>query len=364
MKKITFIRNNSLYSEPRLVKEIEAAKGLYEYSSITWNKSKQIETYENNYPYLLTVTYGSIKILLILPFWWIFCLKKLFFLKPDIIHACDLEALVPALIYSKFRKVKIVYDIWDAAKHRVPAGIGPLVKMVNTYEKYILNQVDLIIVPDEERFTQIGLNKDYLRAPYMVIYNSSYSPKEGEIFHVTRKKKLSIVYIGVIVRESRGLEHIFYAAEHMPEVNFEVCGYGPDDEYFKGIFNATTLKNIKFGGRVNTEESEEINQSADILISLLDPSVENFRYATSSKVFEAFSLLKPIITTEDTASGRLVLETSWGLVIPYSKESLVQSLQKIQNGAVSFSLDPKKVQKYGWEKMQKELREGYNSLVS
>ena len=100
------------------------------------------------------------------------------------------------------------------------------------------------------------------------------------------------------------------------------------------------------------------------MISLLDNNYENYRFATSTKVFEAFKLSKPVITTKNSATGNLVTKVGWGEVIEYNTKALIKSLKRISQGKVTFSLNPEKVEPYSWKNMEKKLLKAYDQLLN
>ncbi len=98
------------------------------------------------------------------------------------------------------------------------------------------------------------------------------------------------------------------------------------------------------------------------MITLLDPNYPNYRYAKSSKVADAFTFSKPVITTSQTATGTLIEATGWGIAIPYSSRDLEQALKKISSSDIAFVLDRDKVKPLCWEVMGAKLRRLYRAL--
>lgn len=361
-KKLAFVRANSFEGESRLIKEYSVASGIFDSFLILWNREKTKKSKANAYYLNLRAPFGKLSLIFYLPIWFFFCIFHFVKTKPDIIHACDIEGIIPAYIYSTFAKTKLIYDIFDVTVGKFNPKNKTIHFLLILLDKFFIKNSNAVIVPDPERFSQLQFKPSEIQDSFYVIYNSDLMPNDSKEINFRNKKNIRISYVGVMSRKIRGLEHIFKAAKIHRNFSFWVAGYGPDNSYFQKLFAVNKLKNLEFYARVSHQKAKDINQKSDIMISLLDPRFANYQYATSTKVFEAFSLLKPIITTENTASGKLVEKTNWGLVIPYKSESLIKALEQIEKGEVIFKLESKKVKLYCWNKMSEKLTQIYQSI--
>jgi glycosyltransferase involved in cell wall biosynthesis len=113
----------------------------------------------------------------------------------------------------------------------------------------------------------------------------------------------------------------------------------------------------------------EISQSADVLFSICDPVVPNYRHASANKLFEAMMLAKPIIVARDTNMDQMVEEYHCGLVVPYGDNlALQESLEFLANNIddrLSLGRNGRQVYEefYSWDKMEKRLLGLYAELV-
>jgi glycosyltransferase involved in cell wall biosynthesis len=361
--KIAILRANSYRSESRLIKTHETLEKIGKCYLILWNRDNKITKHSFVKSLNIKAPFGKITLLFYMPIWFIFCFNQLRKIKPQIIHACDLETIIPAVFYSWFFKTKIVYDIYDVTADKINLH-GSLRNFFLAIEKFYIRKANWLIVPDEERIDQLKLKKF---RNVEIIYNSDLISNLSvkKMLNFKNQKTIQICYIGTLIEKIRGLEFILNIAKKFEnKINFIIAGYGPSDKYFDQAFSNYFGKNIKFLGRISHEKASEINGSTDIMISLLDPNFSNYKYATSTKIFEAFRYLKPIITTGNTASGKLVKKTNWGLAIPYSEKALYENLENIINGKITFNLDSEKTKQYSWQTMEKRLLKIYRELIN
>ena len=122
---ILLIRSNDIFSDPRAMKYVRYfdQKNI-EYKLLGWNRDKE-STIDNKRGIYFNkkagYNVGGFQAALNRVRWMFFVLKILFFkikIKEDritTIHACDLDAAFPAIVFKILakRKVKVVFDIFD-----------------------------------------------------------------------------------------------------------------------------------------------------------------------------------------------------------------------------------------------------------
>lgn len=362
---VIFIRANEFYAEPRLIKEYNVAKQLGKCMLILWNREVKHENFPDAKYLKLPASRGTLLLLFYLPIWYVFCILTLIKLRPSIIHACDTEGVIPAYIYSKFYKTKIIFDIFDATIAKFPIQKKSLEDLLIKLDKFFMQRVNVVILPDPERLKQLNImDNQRIKNKCSIIYNSDFNASSKKTVNFKNKKVINISYVGVLSKKIRGLEQIINVASLLSNYIFHIAGYGPDEEYFKNKFNKEKINNLHFYGKISHDKAMELNQKSDIMITLLSPKYNNYLYATSTKAFEAFTFLKPVITTKGTATGNLITKTNWGVAVRYNKQDLIKILNKIATGQITFKLDPKKTQQYGWENMSKDLKSIYEKLYN
>ena len=61
----------------------------------------------------LKAPYDKTSAVLYLPFWWMYVLYYLLRYPADIIHACDFDTLIPAILVKTLKRNKLCYIIYD-----------------------------------------------------------------------------------------------------------------------------------------------------------------------------------------------------------------------------------------------------------
>jgi glycosyltransferase involved in cell wall biosynthesis len=335
---------------------------------LLWNRDSIKETTPPADRLYVDVPLGSKKIFLYLPIWFIWCFWRLIILKPDAIHGCDIEGFLPGYFYSLFRRVPVFYDIHDVTtgKYGFPEQSLPW-KLFRAADHFSMKRAAAVFVPDPERLDQLGLivknsADKTLIDKTVVTYNSEIIPLTKTISTFTTGKRIRMVYVGALNRNIRGVEFLLQAVQDFPTIDFDIAGMGADLPYFTEQFTALKAKNLTFWGRIDHQKAMELNEKADLMISLLNPEFENYRFASSTKIFEAMRLAKPIIVSNKTVSGRIVSHASWGEVVDYDYESLKKVLTEITTKK-SYTLDGAKVQQYSWTTMRERIEQTYQRVL-
>lgn len=288
-------------------------------------------------------------------------LKRLFYSKPNIVHACDLDTLVPALIYCKIKRKKLVYDIFDFyAESRY---VGKLKTPISQLERWACEKCDSVIVVHEKRIEQLEPVSDNTREKIEVIYNTPNKIK----FNVTNVESNYFCYVGVL-QPDRGIKHVINVVKQIPTVSFKYAGYGSLVNELAML--SSDAPNIEFLGRVNYKTALEIEAGTLAIIAFYDSSLGgNNLFAAPNKLFEALMLGKPLITSEGTLLADIVKSEDIGYVIPFGDEELLRkTLLHIINNPIEVEQKGKRARylyniKYSADIAKERLLGIYNKII-
>lgn len=237
----------------------------------------------------------------------------------DVIHACDLDTLFPALACRLLWRTKVVYDIFDFYADMLRATPGWLVSLVRALELSVIGRVDALILADDSRYEQIAGSHP---RRVTVVYNS---PEDEAVIPWRGSKteaQLRIAYVGNLQAE-RGLFELLDVLRAHPDWRLELAGFGGDRERI--LVEAAKLPHVGWHGMIPYRQALALNAGADVLIATYDPAVPNHRYSSPNKVFEAMMLARPVIVAYGTNADRLVEQANCGLVVPYGDTAALEA---------------------------------------
>jgi len=284
----------------------------------------------------------------------------------DVIHACDFDTILPALIAQKMWGEVVIYDIFDFYADHLRATPNVIKSLIRSIDLRAIDQADALILADDSRWEQI---KGAHPKRSTVIYNT---PDENTISvnvhpEANSTSSLKLAYVGLLQVE-RGLVEVLDILHKHPEWSLDLAGFGGDEDLLSNM--AKDMPNVQWYGRVSYEKALQLSMTADVLFATYDPSIPNHRFSSPNKVFEAMMLGKPIIVARNTNMDRIIEDADCGIVVPYGDSSkLEEALNILQSDPVlrqRFGKNARKAYEttYSWSKMTQRLLSLYKDVLS
>ena len=303
------------------------------------------------------------------PVWWIYITYFILKEKPEIVHACDFDTLIPVMILKQFTNFKFVYTIFDFYANHIPDGrfvsiSRPLKKFIRSIEILGINRCDLLTLVDYSRLEEV---KGTTNKNIIYLFNS---PEDQKITIEKRirnsDKTLSIFYAGLLIN-MRGITDMITAISGLSDVQLTLVGPLPDSDVLNVIESHSA--NVQYIGWIPTYE-EVLNRSnfADVLFRFSDPKYPSTKYASPVKLFEAMMLGKPIIVSDDSSMANIVRENNCGLVVSFGDiKAIRESVVRMMNDPISreeLGKNGRKAyeEKYNWMIMEDRLVKAYENL--
>lgn len=308
--------------------------------------------------------------LLYLPIWWVY--EIFFLLKEDcnVIHACDLDTLIPAILVKLVKRVKLCYTIYDFYANNLPDGNFILLRrlirsLVASIEKFGIRFAEVLFLVDESRYQEViraQINK------LVYIYNS---PPDS--FFAKQKKESSdagmqvIIFYAGIISKLRGLQYIIKAVQELDNVKLILAGNIRDIPIIeKPILQCGKIQYL--GWLPLYEDVLKKTLEADILFRFSDPKIPKTKYESPNKLFEAMLFGKPIIVSDGASMANIVREENCGLVVPYGDvDAIKEAIIKLKNDPdlrQRLGKNGRRAYKerYSWDIMEKRLLNAYKEI--
>ncbi len=360
MTEIVLVRSGLPTEDPRVRKIISSLNKHYSLAVLGWNRERKVSGKINNLPppiklFGLKAPFGRPSLVFYFPIFWTWILLQLFYLRPQIVHACDLDTVVPCFIYKLMLRRKLIFEVFDRyAMVNVPRKYKRLYSIVNSAEDFFSKRADILVTVSEKLLKTFR----FRTSRYAIVMNcpedrTEISPKHN-IF--------TVVYTGPIVK-TRGLEVLAKAISELKDVRLVVAGRIYDDEMLKRI---SSTPNVQYEGVLSPTESLSLEGQADVMGILYDLRIPINNYAMPNKIFEAMMLSIPVVTN---LAEEIINEYDCGIMVDYDDVNEVrQAIIKLRddpelrhklgkNGRKAFG------EKYNWPVMEKEYYEIYNNLL-
>jgi glycosyltransferase involved in cell wall biosynthesis len=364
---------NSVIYDPRVNKIISSLKKRYSVLALGWDRqgvSRQftLEYMVNLKLFRLRTSFWKpslarmiTRLLLFFPLFWSWVFLNLVRYRPKVVHACDLDVMLPCYLYTKILRKRLVFDIFDRyAMVFIPPRYKTLYSFVNSIEERMILKSDAVIVAGGEKILQT-FNKRPQRSA--VILNCPEDYNRSQIAKGSNDKgDMTLVYTGGI-RRGRGLESLSQISNELNDVIFVLAGPIMDEDVFKEIRG---VHNLKYEGVLKPVDALGLEARSDGILALYDPLILWNNITLPNKLFEAMMCGVPIITNIAT---EIVNETQCGIIVDYDnicqmKKGILKlrdnpALKKRlgENGREAF------LRKYNWTAMEQKLYGIYEQLI-
>lgn len=319
---VLFIRDNECF-EPRVRNYLHYFDdhGI-DYHVIAWNRNGSAKTNNKITFFNRRAEYG--KRIANIPnklLWMFFVIKNVFKYRKEttVIHACDIDAVLPALFAGKLCRKKIIWDIFDWISS--PNEKGIVYSAVEALQNYSYRHADYVILCEKEREEQAKVKRDdILVLPNIPDGKFQFdSEVMSQISEQRKKYKYTLSYVGVFDRD-RGLENLLECVSSRPDILLNIAGFGVLDGLVREY--AEKYANICYFGRVEYSVGQSVMKSSDMMIAMYHMTSPLHKYAAPNKYYESLYLEVPMITTENTLVASKAARYDTGFVISEGKRAL------------------------------------------
>ena len=360
MVQIVIVASNSIVRHPRIWKIVISLKKKYGVTVFGWNRegisSKEIDNYVTDLTvFNLTAPFGRPSLILYYPLFWTWVLIKLLKYRPKIVHAVDLDTLLPCSIYKFLFGKKLVYDVHDRFGGYVPPKYTTFYKTINVIEELLGKQANVLVTVSEKVQRTFRLRPKHCTV--IMNFSEDYNLKRSK----SKGGTLTLVYTGLICKD-QGLEIVTAALDGLTGVHLVLAGRVADKELLDKM---TKLPNVQYVGLLERADSLELEASSDAMVVLYDLQYRKNQLSSPNKIFEAMMCGVPLITNMEVS---LVKEIDCGITVQYNVEQVRDAIIKLRddselrnrlgnNGRKAF------VEKYNWTNMEKKLYQIYSNLL-
>lgn len=237
--------------------------------------------------------------------------------KPDVIHANDLNALIPAYAAARKLKCKLVYDSHEInVENYTSSGRSPLAVFMEAIERYLVRRVDLMVCVSHAAADYFA-DKYNIPTP-MVVTNCSLQ-KEMVDAPAQKNEGFEILNHGQFY-EGRGYDIMAQACallKKYPEIKLAARGFGRMEEQLHEMVDALdNQEQFRFYPPVNVQDLIPKAAESHVGVAITVPICLNFKLSVSNKLFEYASAGLPVIMSDIPEHRYLNEKYNFGIVLP------------------------------------------------
>ena len=235
--------------------------------------------------------------------------------KPDIIHANDLNALIPAYAAAKKLKCKLIYDSHEVyTENNMFVGRKLYKWFFEKKEKKLIKKVDLMVCVSNAA-------AEYFKEKYKIekpIVVTNCSLKSESVLNNTQKNECFEVLNHGQFYAGRGYELMVGACallKDYPEIKLAIRGFGVLEEQMRQEVRDNEYTNFEFYPPVAVQELVPYASKSMVGVAITLPICLNFKLSISNKLFEYVSAGLPVIMSDIPEHRYLNNKYNFGIVL-------------------------------------------------
>ncbi|WP_312991346.1 glycosyltransferase family 4 protein [Chryseobacterium flavum] len=270
-----------------------------------------------------------------------------------ILHANDIDALVPNYLISRKLNIPLIFDSHEIFSE-MPAIQGKMSQKLWRYvEKTIIPKLTYMITASNS-YAQWFQNK-YKIMP-VVVQNA---PRRLNFnIEIPENHPKIILYQGA-VNPFRGIDKVILAMRYLDHVVLKIAGDGPrKQEYENLVINENLQHKVQFLGKLNPEDLRNMTLSADCGMSIEENEGESYFYSLPNKVLDCIQARVPLILSDFPEMQNIKKRFDVGEIIKnHTPEAIAEAIKTVlNNGRLSYQAELEKASEIlCWENEEKKL---------
>jgi len=290
-------------------------------------------------------------------------------LKPDIIHAVDLDTLWAAVTAARRSGGKVVYEARELYTELLALHKRPIVKWFwRNLEKRFIHKVNRVVTINHSIAGE--LTRRYKIKEPAVVMNVAEAVSIGRPINIREKHDLSCKYVLIyqgILRPGQGIARALRAIKEITEAGILFVGDGPYRVKIEEIARHMNIEDrVRIAGMVSPDQLTAYTAAADAGLLLMESTALNNYLALPQKLFQYIMAGTPPIVTDLPELGRVVADDNLGLVLKScsTNEDAKAICDFLRKELVRSAQNCHKVKsKYSWELEGKKLMDIYRGLA-
>lgn len=293
-------------------------------------------------------------------------------IKPEIIHANDLDTLPSAYVASRLTGARLLYDaheLWASAGRDV--GTSAL-QLALSMERFLCHRADAVVAVSELRSQRmaelLGIPK-----PLVVMNTPPHVPfadlAPGDWVRQFAGRKI-VLHQGRYVA-NRGILEAILAARYLPDdVVVVLRGYGPIENQLRSrTIEEGLSERVVFLPPVPMVDLVSSAVGADLGLVLYMPINENNLYAAPNKMFEYMMAGVPSVSSDIPYAREVLVENGLGVVFtPGDPRDMARVISELLADRDRLAIMKKncigKARQFSWEVEVRKLLDEYDRIAS
>lgn len=237
---------------------------------------------------------------------------RLFRDQPDVVHAHDVNALIPGFVGARLTQAKLVYDAHELwAERRATLLQSDLLRrLLGTFERCLASRADALVTVNPSIAELLERRLGLSTTPTVLMHSHEYQETErGDIlrkeFDIPDDHRI-VIYPGLFV-EGRGLEKLIEATPYLDRAVVVLMGRDELNGKLQSLVREQELEGRVFIRQpVPPEEVLQYVASADVGVMPTQSIDLSYHYGAGNKLFHYMTAGIPAAVSDQPEKRRIV----------------------------------------------------------
>jgi len=249
--------------------------------------------------------------------WWAWVMYRLMARRYDLVHAMNLESIVPCVWLKWLRRYKLIYDIRDPWGMTLSNRRLLSMRILTWLDRRMSARCSGILLSQGvlDRTGRYFGSKTRRGVPAIQVLNVPRADRAGG-FDPPATDGVRLNFSGWI-SYMRNARAVIELAKARPNVRIDVIGDIADDELRTRLEG---VENIALYGRCPFERAMELMREANLVSIMYDVGAEVAIVSSANKMFESMMMSRPYIASAGGFPGMVAEGFGLGWTVPYDDE--------------------------------------------
>ena len=282
--------------------------------------------------------------------------------KNTILHANDLDALLPNYLVSKIKNIPLVWDSHEIFTE-MPSVTNRWVQNIwRLLENALVRKIKFFMIANDS-YADWFVRTYKIKRPIVVrnLPKKTLSPK----ILVENNPKV-ILYQGAI-NFSRGIDKMIEAMQYVENAEFHIAGRGPFLEEYQELTKKLHLENkVKFLGNLHPEELRTITEKADVGLSIEENKGLSYYYSLPNKISDYIQARVPVVVSKFPEMQKIVEKYNVGeFISSHDPKNLAEKVNLVLEKGKNFYQPQLEIasQELCWENEAPKILELYEKVA-
>lgn len=279
-----------------------------------------------------------------------------------ILHANDLDAILPNYLVSKIKNIPLVWDSHEIFTE-MPSVTNRWVQNIwRLLENALVRKLKYFMIANDS-YADWFVRTYHIKRP-IVVRNL---PKKTESPKILDENNPKIILYQGAINFSRGIDKMIEAMQFIENAEFHIAGRGPFLEEYQELTKRLNLEHkVKFLGNLPPDDLRKVTEKADVGLSIEENKGLSYYLSLPNKISDYIQARVPVVVSKFPEMQKIVENYHVGeFIISHEPKHLAEKVKTVMEKGRRYYLSELEIaaQELCWENENPKILELYKKVA-